>query len=152
MKLISEIREGPAALVPGEPAAIEYLSLQHDGPRTEKGLQYNYELPDSLFDMGRVWQRIEPISPSVPILILGRDSDHMQGVFRKLYEFLERADKNVQWTSWDHPEHAYQFGPRRIETETAYKQSISVFESEYQPDKIQQETLDHIVDFLNKHV
>lgn len=152
MKLISEIREGPAALVPGEPAVIEYLSLQHDGPRTEKGLQYNYELPDSLFDMERVWKRIEQISPSVPILILGRDSDHLQGVFRKLYEFLDRADKNVQWASWDHPVHGYQFGPRRVETETAHKQSISVLESVYQPDEIQQETLDHIVDFLNQHV
>ena len=139
MKLISEIQHGPAALIPGEPAAVEYLSLQHEGPRTEQALQYNYDLPDTLFDMARVWSRLEPISPMVPILVLGRDSDHLQGVFRKLYELLERTGKQAYWASWDHPEHTYQFGPRRNE-------------AGYQPDEVQQETLDYIVTFLNKHV
>jgi dienelactone hydrolase len=95
MKLISEIQEGPAALVPAEPAVVEYLALQHDGPRTEKGLQYNDPLPDSKFDMEVAWARIQRVSPTVPILVLGRDTDHLQGLFHKLYELLDRAGRNA---------------------------------------------------------
>ena len=139
MKLISEIREGPAALVPGEPAVIEYLGLRYDGPRTEQNLQFNTELSDSQIDFERAWARIQAISPSVPILVLGRDTDHLQGLFRKLYELLVRAGKRAEWATWDHPVHAYHWGPRR----TA---------EGYQPEPLQQETLDHVVTFLNQHV
>lgn len=153
MKLISEIRTGPAALILGEPAVVEYLSLQHQGPRTEQALQYNYDLPDSLFDMERVQARLEPISATVPILVLGRETDHLQGAFRKLVEFLERAGKNVHWASWDHPQHTYHFGPRRMAiTQPIPEQARATFETGYQPDEAQQASLDHIVAFLNKHV
>jgi len=152
MKLITEIQEGPAALVPGEPAVIEYLALQHDGPRTEEGLQYNDPVPDSKLDMEVAWARIQPISPNVPILVLGRDTDHMQGLFYKLYELLDRAGKNAHWATWDHPVHAYQWGPRKREKVHAYHGAITDYVGEYEVEDLQQKTLDHVVAFLNKHV
>ncbi len=139
MKVISDIGLGPAALVPGEPAVIEYLGLRYDGPRTEAGLQFNAPLADAQVDLKRATERIERIAPDLPILVLGRDGDHLQGLFRKLHELLRRAGKKAEWASWDHPAHAYQWGPRRQD-------------GGYAPDAIQRETLDRVVAFLNRHV
>lgn len=139
MKLISEIGGGPAALVPGEPAVIEYLGLRYDGPRAERNLQFNGPQPDSRIDLERARDRIQRIAPAVPILVLGRDGDHLQGIFLKLVELLQREGKNAHWATWDHPEHAYQWGPRRGV-------------DGYTPDPIQRETLETVVQFLNAHV
>ncbi|MBI3739984.1 MAG: hypothetical protein HY258_13135, partial [Chloroflexi bacterium] len=136
---ISEIQEGPAALVPGEPAVIEYLGLRYTGERKESNLQFNAHLEDDQIDYARAWERIQRISPSVPILVLGRDADHLQGLFHKLYELLSRAGKNVHWASWNHPEHGYQWGPRRGS-------------NGYEVEPLQEETLDDVVAFLNEHV
>lgn len=152
MKLISAIQEGPAALVPGEPAVVEFLALQHDGPRTEAGLQYNDPLPDAKFDMAVAMERVQRISSSVPILVLGRDTDHLQGLFHKLYELLDRAGKNVQWATWDHPEHAYQWGPRKKETAAGRQSKDKGDIAGYEPDEIQRITADHVIAFLNEHV
>jgi acetyl esterase/lipase len=139
MKLISEIQDGPAALVPGEPAVIEYLGLRYTEPRVERNLQFNADIGDEQIDFERAWQRIQRISPSVPILVIGRDGDHLQGLFRKLYDLLKRAGKDAHWATWAHPEHAYQWGPRRGD-------------GGYQVEPLFKETLDYTVAFLNKHV
>jgi len=152
MKVISEIKEGPAALVPSEPAVIEFLDLQHDGPRTEKGLQYNDPLPDEKINLELAMKRIEGISPDLPILVLGRDSDHLQGLFHKLHELLERSGKNVQWKSYDHPTHAYHWGPRKQEKVTEFHGTILNLESGYEVDEITKQTMDEVVAFMNQHV
>lgn len=164
MKLITELTTRPkrhasdhlplpAALVPGEPAVIEYLGLKFDGPRTEAGLQFNAPIGDDQIDFERAWQRIQAVPDGLPILVLGRDRDHLQGPFHKLYELLERAGKDVRWRSWDHDFHAYQWGPGRSERpiETPGT-STGLVETSYQPDPIQRETLDAVVAFLNQHV
>ncbi|MFQ5860794.1 MAG: alpha/beta hydrolase family protein [Dehalococcoidia bacterium] len=153
MKLISEIQEGPAALVPAEPAVIEYLGLRHEGQRTNEGMQFNADLSDFQIGLDRALERIQRISPSVPILVLGRDTDHLQGLFHKLYELLKRAGKNAYWESWDHPAHGYQWGPRRTETvHTNHEGIITEVVGGYQADALQRETLDRVVAFLNEHV
>jgi hypothetical protein len=45
----------------------------------------------------------------------------------------------VEWATWDHPDHAYQFGPLKEN-------------GEYSPDSIQRDTLERLVGFLNKYV
>src|SRR5918999_1734508 len=70
MKIISELREGPAALVPSEPAVVEFLGLHIEGPREEWNLQFNADLTDDQIDLDRALERIEPISPDLPIFIL----------------------------------------------------------------------------------
>jgi acetyl esterase/lipase len=148
MKLITEIGQSsdvlsemplPAALVPTEPAVIEFLGLRYEGVRKEANLQFNAPISDDQIDIARAMARIEKISPSLPILVIGRDEDHLQGPFRKLYELLRRAGKNAEWVSFSHPEHAYQFGPRRGA-------------DGYRPDPVQQATLETVVAFLNKQV
>jgi predicted acyl esterase len=152
MKLIAEIGSGPAAMVPTEPAVIEFLGLKHEasseegwavedssGPRVEEKLQFRGPVSDDQIDFSRAMERIQPISPSVPIMVLGRDDDHLQGLFNKVYELLTRAGKTAEWATFDHPEHAYQWGPSR----TAHG---------YEPDEIQAATLDRVVSFLNRNV
>jgi acetyl esterase/lipase len=154
MKLISEIGQGPAALVPTEPAVVEFLSLRHaggssdsdewtsedsSGPRVEERLQFRETVSDDQIDFDIAWSRIQRISAGTPILVLGRDDDHLQGLFYKLYELLQRAGKQVEWATWDHPDHAYQFGPLKEN-------------GEYSPDSIQRDTLERLVGFVNKYV
>lgn len=152
MKVISEIGGGPAAMVPTEPAVIEFLGLEHDagdeegwavedssGARVEERLQFNRPVGDEEIDLEAAMERIGRISPDVAIMVVGRDGDHLQGLFKKLHELLERAGKQVSWTTWDHPEHAYQWGPRRNE-------------DDYRPDAITTATADHVIEFLNQHV
>jgi dienelactone hydrolase len=139
MKVISDMGEGPAALVPTEPAVIEYLGLRYPGERTEAELQFNDDLTDDQVDIENGMRRIERIPHGLPILVIGRDEDHLQGLFRKLYELLVRAGRDAYWASFSHPEHAYQWGPRRAG-------------DGYEPDDVQRATLDRVVAFLNEHV
>jgi dienelactone hydrolase len=154
MKLIAELGEGPAALVPTEPAVVEFLSLHHEGgtpesddwtpedssgPRIEERMQFRDTVSDEQIDFDSAWARIQRVSAHTPILVMGRDDDHLQGIFHKLYALLQRAGKRVEWATWNHPEHAYQFGPLKEN-------------GEYRPDSIQQATLDRLVEFLNQHV
>lgn len=152
MKIISEIGDGPAALVPMEPAVIEYLGLQYDGPRVESNLQFNDDLGDDQVVLDRSMERIERIAEDVPILVGGREEDHLQGLFRKLYELLDRAGKDVRWASWSHPDHAYQWGPYRSAGDVEYSGSLFDVEQRYEVDEVQRETLDAVITFLDEHV
>jgi predicted acyl esterase len=152
MKMISELQEGPAAMIPAEPAVVEYLGLKHEagaedgwatadssGPRLEEKLQFRGQVDDEQIDLPLAQKRIDVIAPSVAILVIGREDDHLQGLFRKLHELLSRAGKRAEWLSWDHPEHAYVWGPERAA-------------GGYHPDEIQEAAYDRIVEFLNRNV
>jgi acetyl esterase/lipase len=139
LKLISELGGGPAALIPAEPAVIEYLGLHYPGERVEAQLQFNGDLDDEQIDLVRAMERIQRIPASLPILVIGRDGDHLQGLFRKLHELLVRAGRDASWTSFDHPEHAYQLGPRRQD-------------GTYPSDPVLAQTVERVVAFLDDNV
>ena len=42
-----------------------------------------------------------------PILVQGRDSDELQGIFRVSYDLLKEAGKDCWWESYDHDEHGF---------------------------------------------
>jgi dienelactone hydrolase len=146
MKLAAEIgpqagktEPMPAALAMCEPAIIEFLGLKYEGARKEANLQFQAPIADTQIDIVRAKQRIDRIPDVLPMLIAGRDEDHLQGPFIKLHELLKRAGKHVEWATFSHPEHAYQFGPRRTS-------------NGYGPDATQQATLAHVLAFLERHV
>ena len=144
MKLIAEIAGSvdlpmPAALSMCEPAVIEFLGLKYDGVRKEKNLQFQAPITDTQIDLDRAMARIDRIPDTLPMLVVGRDEDHLQGPFMKLHELLLRAGKRAAWASFSHPEHAYQLGPRRGG-------------GGYLPDAVQQATLEHVLAFLDTHV
>jgi dienelactone hydrolase len=139
LKAAVEMGGGPAALVPTEPAVIELLGLRYPGPRTEAGLQYRRHVEDSEIDLERATERLSRVPDDLPIVVIGRDDDHLQGLFRKLAELLERLGKRVEWLSFDHPQHAYQHGPRRTD-------------SGYALDPVTQATQDAVVAALTRHL
>ena len=84
-------------------------------------------------------RRIAIIAPiDVPILVMGRDGDHLQGVFRVSYELLDEAGKDTEWVSWDHPLHGY-IAPLAAEGATG-------------PDQIQERAIDGIIAFLDRYL
>jgi hypothetical protein len=130
-----------------EPANHEFLSLAVDesafiDPRT--GLRNIEEM--QMQDPERVRDRIdkrlalERIAPiDLPILVMGRDDDHLQGIFRVSYDLLAAAGKQAAWVSWDHPLHGYIFpeaGP----------------DGTPQVDDIQERAISGVIEFLDSHL
>ena len=144
MKLVSELGKDPdsampAALAMCEPAIIELLGLEYQGVRKEANLQFHGPISDSQIDLERAMERIARIPRKLPMLVVGRDEDHLQGPFMKLHELLGRAGKRVEWASFSHPAHAYQFGPRRNR-------------DGYEPDATTSATFAHVLGFLERHL
>ena len=73
------------------------------------------------------------------MLVMGRDEDHLQGIFRTSYDLLEEAKKEAEWVSWDHELHGYIF-PVRNETGT-----IEV-------DEVQEAAIDGLIDYLDRYL
>lgn len=105
LKLTSEY-QGVTAAVAVEPAAHEFLALRRDADTTIGALESRDV--DSVLahvDHEVAAARIAPID--TPILVMGRDDDPLQGVFRATFELLDRAGKDVRWSTYDHPLHGY---------------------------------------------
>jgi hypothetical protein len=78
--------------------------------------------------------RIAPID--VPILVMGRDGDHLQGIFRLSYELLDEGGKDAGWVSWDHPLHGYLFP----------------LAGDGAPDQVQERAIDGVITFLDRYM
>jgi dienelactone hydrolase len=127
-----------AAAVPSEAAAIEFLGIDaskapRDASGTELQLQ-DIEVVRSLADKPLAMQRIEHIE--TPLLILGRNDDHLQGIFALAHEWLSEAGADVTWASFEHPEHGYSLMGRN---------GAEPFE----PDTIEQDVFDLYMDFFD---
>lgn len=107
------IRAGVAC----EPANHEFLDLTPDAtafvnPETQLRNIEEMQMRDPAQVRARINEplaldRIAPID--LPMLVMGRDDDHLQGIFRLSYDLLEESGKNAEWVSWDHPLHGYIF-------------------------------------------
>jgi len=130
-----------------EPANHEFLSLTIDDsafidPST--GLRNIEEMQmreparvRARIDEALALERIAPID--LPVLVMGRDDDHLQGIFRVSYDLLKAAGKDATWVSWDHPLHGYIFpeaGP----------------EGTPLVDQTQERAIAGIIEFLNRHL
>jgi hypothetical protein len=137
------IRAGVAC----EPANHEFLSLRFDdssfinpdsGLRNlEEMVMSNPAFVRSRIDEHLSRERMNNID--FPMLVMGRDKDHLQGIFRTSYDVMKDLGKNVEWVSWDHPLHGYIF-PMRNELGT-----IDV-------DHIQIDAIDGLIAFLDQYL
>lgn len=75
----------------------------------------------------------------IPILVMGRDDDHLQGIFRLSYELLMESGKDASWVSWNHPLHGYIF-------------PITDADGSVEVDEVQSSALDGVIDFLDQHL
>lgn len=146
LKITSEY-QGLAAAVANEPAAHEFLALTPDetAPMNEEtGLRNieNMQMAEvdkvrGRIDIDLARERIAGIA--TPFLVIGRDGDHLQGIFRATFELLRESGKDVQWVSYDHPVHGFVF-PVRGE------------DGRYRVDAVQDEAIDTVIDFLEAHI
>lgn len=146
-KIASQYPDAVTAGVACEPANHEFLALEPDdsafvNPETKLRNIEDMQMRDprvvrSLIDEDVAKARIEPIR--TPILVMGRDDDHLQGIFRLSYDLLAEANKSATWVSWDHPLHGYIF-------------PVADDGGVPQVDDIQDRAIDGVVDFLDRHV
>lgn len=142
LKIASEYH-GVAAAVASEPAAHEFLALTPDDTafvNTETQLRNIEEMRMAevekvrgRIDMDIATARIAPID--TPFLVMGRDEDHLQGIFRTSYDLLAEAGKDAEWVSYDHDFHGYVFPVRGAD-------------GEYELNDVQIGAIDHVVQWL----
>jgi len=146
LKLTSEYH-GVCAAVASEPASHEFLALTPDDSafvneqtqlRNIEGMQMaEVEKVRRRIDMDLAKERIATID--TPILVTGRDEDHLQGVFRTTFELLEEAGKDVEWFSVDHDLHGYIY-PIRLE------------DGSYDLNDVQVEAIDRTIAYLDRYL
>lgn len=146
-KLASQYNGLIQAGVACEPANHEFLDLTPDSTafvNPETQLRNIEEM--QMRDPKSVRARInEPLALNrmsaidVPMLVMGRDDDHLQGIFRLSYDLLAESGKEVEWVSWDHPLHGYIF-PVRGDDCTAMV------------DDIQDRAIDGVIGFLDRYL
>lgn len=146
LKITSEY-QGIKAAVASEPASHEFLALNPDhtafvepttGMRNIEEMQMTEtDKVRSRIDMAKATERISTIE--TPILVMGREDDHLQGIFRASYELLAEAGKPVEWVSWDHDLHGYVYPMRGPD-------------GEYEVNQVQEQAIAGVLDFLDKHL
>jgi dipeptidyl aminopeptidase/acylaminoacyl peptidase len=122
LKITSEYH-GVRAAVASEPASHEFLALTPDDTafvnaetqlRNIEGMQMTeVDKVRRRIDMKLAKERISTID--TPILVTGRDEDHLQGIFRTSYDLLKEAGKDVEWFSVDHDLHGYIYPIRKAD-------------------------------------
>ena len=146
LKITSEYG-GARACVACEPASHEFLDLAPDDTAfvNEETKLRNIE--------GMMMEEVEKVrarinhelalermkSIQTPILIMGRDKDHLQGIFRATYDLMLEAGRDVEWVSYDHPMHGYIFPERGGD-------------GEYAVDETQAEAISTCIAYLDKHI
>lgn len=145
-KITSEYH-GVAAGVACEPANHEFLDLTPDAtahvkPDTQMRDIEEMQMRETAKVRARINERVarERIrSIRTPILVLGRDTDHLQGIFRVSYELLREEGKAAEWASYDHPLHGYLFPVRGAD-------------GAYAVDRTQEAAIDLAIDFFRRHM
>jgi hypothetical protein len=146
-KLLSHYPGLLRAGVAAEPANHELLTLGlDDAPTVETtdGLRNieSLELRSTerararITDPEEVARRLDGVD--IPVLVLGREQDELQGIFRLSYELLAEKRPDAEWRSWSHDVHGY-----------IYPECDA--DGVPQVDDVQREALAVIVDFLDRH-
>lgn len=134
LKVAAELAFDAGIVIEG--ASHEFLAVDTGpmAPRRGDELQYQdvavvRRHANEAAAMSRI-RRIE-----TPILHLGRDSDHLQGIFLLAHEWMQAAGRETHWVSHDHPEHGYPF-------------IYTGEDGRYAPDAIQQSAFETMMAFL----
>jgi len=70
---------------------------------------------------------------------MGRETDHLQGIFRTTYELLDEAGKEVEWVSYDHGLHGFIYPVRGND-------------GAYQVDAIQDKAISGVIAYLDRYL
>lgn len=129
-----------AAGVAIEGASHEFLSVNTgpSAPRAGHVIQYqDVEVVRRNADKARAMERIRRIA--TPILHIGRETDHLQGIFKLAHEWMQEAGKDSTWASFEHSAHGYPF---------IYRQD----DGSYRPDAVQQKAFELFMQYFDRHL
>lgn len=138
MKAAAEITFGAA--VANEGAAHEFLEIDTGPKAPRKGTEIQFqdaEVVKRFANKPVAMERIRRIK--TPFLHVGRDDDHLQGIFKLAHEWMVEAGKDSTWVSFDHPVHGYAF-------------IYAAPDGSYRPDPIQQQAFDVVMRFFDAHL
>jgi hypothetical protein len=146
MKLASEYH-GAAVAVASEPASHEYLALTPDDTafvnedtqlrNIESMMMTEVEKVRRRIDYPLAMERISGIQ--TPILVMGRETDELQGIFRLNYDLLVEAGKEVEWVSYDHDLHGYVYPKRGAD-------------GDYEVNDVQRVAIAHVLGYLDRYL
>jgi dienelactone hydrolase len=137
-KAAAEVTWGAGVLIEG--ASYEFIAVDTDKAPRKDGVMTLDDpvLVKSISDKPKAMERIRRMK--TPFLHLGRDRDHLQGVFRTLYDWMVEAGvKDSVWASADHATHGYGLLYRNED-------------GSYQPDAVQKQSFDQWMGFFDKHL
>lgn len=126
-----------AAGVVIEGASHEFLSVDTGpgAPRQGNELQYqDIEVVRKNADKASAMERIRRIR--TPILHIGREHDHLQGIFELAHEWMKEAGGDSTWACFDHPDHGYPF-------------IYGAADGSFRPDPVQQQAFDRFMEYFD---
>jgi dienelactone hydrolase len=145
-KIASEYH-GIKAMIACEPAAHEFLRLRPDdtariNPETglldvERMLMREPGKVRSRITEDVARARIAPIT--TPILVQGRNSDELQGIFRVCYDLMVELGKEARWATYEHGLHGFVY-VRRNEAGV------------YAPDTVQRQAVADSIAFFDEYL
>jgi hypothetical protein len=146
LKITSEYH-GVAAAVASEPASHEFLALTPDDTVFVNEATQLRNIEDmQMAEVAKVRRRIDMdvararvATVATPILVMGREGDHLQGIFRTSYDLLKEAGKEVEWVSYEHDLHGYVFPMRGAG-------------GGYEVNDVQTEAIASVIGFLDRYL
>jgi len=126
-----------AAGVAIEGASHEFLSVNTGPTAPRKGNEIQYhdiEVVRRNANKAAAMARINRMQ--TPILHIGRDPDHLQGIFKLAHEWMQEAGKDTTWASFDHPVHGFPFIYRNDD-------------GQYQPDAVQRKAFELFMNYFD---
>jgi hypothetical protein len=146
-KLCSQYRGLLRAGVAAEPASHEFLTLRLDDDATVTTVDGLRDIESMemrtvaharslMTDPVEVSKRLDGVD--IPILVLGREEDELQGIFRLTYELLAEKRADAEWRSWSHDIHGYIYPETNADGVPAV-------------DDVQREAIEVIVDFFDRY-
>jgi dienelactone hydrolase len=146
LKMASEYH-GVRAMIASEPAAHEFLRLRPDAsacinPATGLLDVENLLMRETEKVRARITEDVARArigSIRTPILVQGRNSDELQGIFRVCYDLLIEAGKDAEWTTYEHDLHGFVYVQRNAS-------------GVYAPDAVQVQAIRDSIAFFDAHM
>lgn len=123
-----------------EGASHEFLGVNTGpgAPRKADEIQYqDIEVVRRNADKAKAMERIRKIR--TPILHIGREQDHLQGIFKLAHEWMLEAGKDSTWASFEHPDHGFPY---------IYCQP----DGSFKPDPVQRKAFDLFMDYFDSRL
>lgn len=129
---------GIRAAIVSEPDASEFLQMKEAAFAVDNPIYPTVDSVTPVLDKKIAMKRIVRIN--IPILLMNRDRDELQGLFETVYVWMKEAGRNVERVSYDHPVHGYIIRVPKDERGV------------YHPDRIQLQAIQQALDFFTKHM